>query len=416
MSNKPSSSQKHQKKDAMTRPDETSQARRVNTERHSREDLRAELSLKQHKRMNANQETSSKQAKKKGQEKLRGQVENERTSPSIGRNHSPDSDETSRGRKEAKSKKTRKKGDNRDSRLRRNSPPLEEMPLEDAAPESSNEFLIISARTPSDGQRLGIAIRQINERLYISDVKPDSAFKDTGLTVCQKIVSINQVDCSANTTVESALKLLRSTKSAITRMTVQQADPSMAVVFNPDKSWTITSKFDPNESIGVTFKEVNGRIYIHSVDPFGAFGRTAMLRVGYEILEINSRRPISCSDALLLAKLTPGSVSMTVKEMRVIRAVATATPLNSMANRPPPPGVPAGGVWGHGEYCGPESVCAIFLLMCAGSFFIPLCFGTCLVPLVCPCDTGIFYQLNGKYYSEDGYLVGTRVRGFRLRP
>lgn len=78
-----------------------------------------------------------------------------------------------------------------------------------------------------------------------------------------------------------------------------------------------------------------------------------------------------------------------------------------------PPGVLAGGEWGHGRHVGTISKSFMGTICCAGVFLFPLLV-LVPVPMLFPCDERDLYKVNGHFYTADGVHIGTRenIRGF----
>ena len=77
----------------------------------------------------------------------------------------------------------------------------------------------------------------------------------------------------------------------------------------------------------------------------------------------------------------------------------------------PPPGVQAGGEWGHGKHVGTASKSFMGTTCCLGIFLFPalLCVP---VPLFFPCDYRDLYKVNGQFYDRNGVHIGNNVRSF----
>jgi hypothetical protein len=84
----------------------------------------------------------------------------------------------------------------------------------------------------------------------------------------------------------------------------------------------------------------------------------------------------------------------------------TTVPAPSRAKRTsnPPPGCPAGGVWGSTKLIGSKtwSICAIVSVVTC--FFILLPCG--LFALCCPCDDETVYTVNGNVFNMRGQCLG----------
>lgn len=297
----------------------------------------------------------------------------------------------------------------------------DDLPVAVLSDEATNHGVItVMVRVPPPGQTLGLVLRRMNQRIFVAEIKPHSAYNGTALQVGQKVAFINGVECF-DKTVDEAVALLRPVDQPTTTLTVQANPSIISVQFGEDATFSVTVKKEPNKPIGVRFKDVNGQIYISGIVPAGPFGQIDLLKEGYKVLRINDGEPVSCSDALSLVNLCQGQTCLMVEPPTDVTPIHTAVVTPTHSAYPPPRGAPGGGVWGRDEFIGNNSktIMSVGVIASAASCLLFGGFGLiccCMVcgPCCCPCDGRELYYVNGMYYTKSGARVpGQEVSRFK---
>jgi predicted metalloprotease with PDZ domain len=204
----------------------------------------------------------------------------------------------------------------------------------------------ITKATPA--AKLGIKLRNVNGRLYISSLAPKRVAAKTLLKPCDRVLVINGIDCRHLSSLEAS-DILRSARKGVAIQTTSMArrapDHAMRVSYHLSEqvnhnlntttahagraefisamAWKPTAE----TRLGIRFQSIeDGSFVIMDVDSDGLFGNSA-LQVGDRVLTIND---IVCAGngyqaALSQARNATGPIAILAQHDRGSLGMVTAT-------------------------------------------------------------------------------------------
>lgn len=220
-------------------------------------------------------------------------------------------------------------------------------------------FVTTSITKPSPNSKLGIKLRNVNGRLYISALGSKRIAAKTLLKPCDRVLVINGVDVRHLASLE-ALEIIHRARKVVnfqtTSMTRRAPDHAMRVsnqlinqadhIANQLSSYTSTARsmtlsggsraefisamaWKPTTEarLGIRFQSLDdGSFLISDVDPEGLFGNSA-LRVGDLVMTINGRPCFGpgYQSALSQARKITGPVTILAHNGRGAKGMVTAT-------------------------------------------------------------------------------------------
>ena len=258
-------------------------------------------------------------------------------------------------------------------------------------------LVTVHATKPNQQTKVGIGVegRPLGNGTtgpVISSIRPNGLLAHTSLEVGMRVLSINGVSCRDQHDTVDMLRMAQGTLSIM-------AGPLRMVAATVTKA-TVDTK------VGLGMRKQRGVVVVSGLPAGGLFAETA-LKEGMRVLQVNGELVDNLQLDEVLSIIASSEGAVTVLAEDVTTGAATATALENV----PPPGVPAGGHWGTGDFVGPtNSLC--FCILCA------LCgiFGMCT--LCCKMDRAVMYRApNGRVYDAKGRVQGSEsdVR-FRHNP
>lgn len=182
----------------------------------------------------------------------------------------------------------------------------------------------------------------------------------------------------------------------------------------------IITKDDLTQSVGIGmgYKAQLGYTVITSIKEGALAEKSEQLRVGMMIKSVNNidcanKNPAEVASLLasssgtfpILAQVPEASIPNSTQRAATITSTATKKTPTATTNgsrtkaRPPPPGLPEGGVWTRKNYAGNQTTIACVVSCFLIGIFAPLVF-------LCPCDEREVYVVDGKMYAADGSFIG----------
>jgi C-terminal processing protease CtpA/Prc len=175
------------------------------------------------------------------------------------------------------------------------------------------EIGLISAvvKKESANTKVGIGLREIAGKIIVSSISGDSLFKDTKLKPGLRLLFVNKTSCEGITRDAAILPF----KEAEGEITVVCEDVGYVAA--------IVEKADPEESLGIGLKELNGHIVVSSVKEESLFEFTD-IKPGLRLVCINNTltKGLTKHEAILLLKEAVGKITVIVEKVGVIHASA----------------------------------------------------------------------------------------------
>ena len=254
------------------------------------------------------------------------------------------------------------------------------------------------------GEKVGLLLGEKEKRLFVSKIVPDGLMSKTELKPGMQVLSINNVDCNGMSVSDAASLLLESEGN----MTILARQPELS----PGALITVaTDKKEDDTPIGLGLGYLNNKVVISSIKHNSAAAHTD-LQVGMAIKAVNN---VDCSRkkpqdvAKLLAGAPAGSVMILGEAPypppRMVGGDASRSGrmVFDNDNRPPPYGVPEGGVWVTRKYIG-ETTTLYTMIGCA-CFVIPGVYS-----LMNPVDVRDVYIFENNAYTADGVNIGAATK------
>ena len=254
------------------------------------------------------------------------------------------------------------------------------------------------------GDKVGLLLGEKGKKLFVSKIVPGGLMSQTPLKVGMEVVSINNVDC-ANLPVADAASILMEADGSVTVLAKQ---PELA----PGALITVAiEKAEDGSPLGLGLGALNGKVIISSIK-FGSPSASSDLQVGMTIKAVNN---IDCSTkspegvSKILAKAPAGNVMILGEAPyppgRMVGGDATTPGRMVFDNeaRPPPYGVPEGGVWVTRKYIGQTTT--LYTVIGCAFLIVPGVYS-----ILNPVDVRDVYIYNGNGYTADGVVVGAATK------